>query len=373
MHVLYFSRDYTPHDYRFLSALAETDHEITSLRLERCGRQLEGRQLPSRIKQVDWRGGRKPVRWLDGWCLLADLRRVIRQVQPDLIHAGPIQKTAFLVALGGFKPLVSMSWGSDLLRDADLNWWTRWVTRYTLNHTAVLLGDCLAVRKKAEALGFPVEHVVLFPWGVDLQLFSPGSGEDFREQLGWQNAFVLLSVRSWEPLYGVDLLVKAFTRTAHQIPELRLMLLSGGSQAEQIRQTLVENGVVERVCFGDQVNNEDLPRYYRAADLYISASHSDGSSVSLMEALACGTPALVSDIPGNREWINHNEHGWLFADGDEDALAEGILQAVQWRQLFKKIGSSARALAEERADWRMNFRQLENAYKLALEMNASER
>ena len=58
---------------------------------------------------------------------------------------------------------------------------------------------------------------------------------------------------------------------------------------------------------------------YRAADLYLSASHSDGSSVSLMEALGCGLPVLVSDIPGNREWVTDGEQGWLFPDGDDAA------------------------------------------------------
>ena len=65
------------------------------------------------------------------------------------------------------------------------------------------------------------------------------------------------------------------------------------------------------------------------ADLYISPSHVDGSSVSLMEALACGLPCLVSDIPANQEWVREGENGWLFPDGDDERLAGKILAAVQ--------------------------------------------
>ena len=107
-----------------------------------------------------------------------------------------------------------------------------------------------------------------------------------------------------------------------------------------------EGGVEERVHFPGQVSQTDLPRYYRSADLYLSASHCDGTSISLLEALACGRPALVSDIPGNREWITPGVEGWLFPDGDETALAEAIEQAASnpWR--LSQIGEAARRLAE---------------------------
>ena len=84
----------------------------------------------------------------------------------------------------------------------------------------------------------------------------------------------------------------------------------------------MNGGVLDRVQFGGQVSQRDLPRWYHKADLYISPSHIDGSSVSLMEALACGLPALVSDIPANREWVSEGVNGWLFPDGNADILAD---------------------------------------------------
>ena len=119
--VIYFSRDYTTHDYRFLSALAKTQYEIFFLRLERRHPQLEDRPLPSGVSQVSWIGGKRASNFYDGPRLLIDLSRVINRFNPDLIHAGPLQSSAFLVALSGFKPLISMSWGYDLLQDANRN------------------------------------------------------------------------------------------------------------------------------------------------------------------------------------------------------------------------------------------------------------
>lgn len=371
MKVLYFSRDYTPHDHRFLSALAQTPHTIYYLRLERQSRQLEDRPLPPQVEQVVWQGGRQPVGWRDYPRLLADLRRVIRRLQPDVIHAGPIQSAAFLAALSGFHPLVSMSWGSDLLLDADRSAWMRWVTRFTLRRTTVLAADCRTVLEKAAQFGFPPQRVVLFPWGVDLARFQPGRADAFRARRGWQDAFVVLSLRTWEPLYGVDVVARGFARAARQNPRLRLLLLGGGSQAGLIRSIFEQEGVQEQVFFGGQVNGDDLPQYYQAADLYVSASHSDGSSVSLMEALASGLPVLVSDIPSNREWITPGREGWLFADGDDRALSEGILRAAGQPEGLKEMRLAARRLAEERANWQVNFQRLLDAYQLALEIEQS--
>lgn len=367
MRVLYFTRAYTPHDHRFLSALAESGQEVFYLPLENDGKVLEDRPLPPQVEHLHWQGGSGRFRWRDVPARALELRRILRRVNPDVIHAGPVQTCAFVAALAGVTPLVTMSWGSDLLKDAFSSGWMKWVTRFTLRASHVLVGDCLAVRDAAVGFGFPAEQVVLFPWGVHLERFHPlREPSPLRERLGWQDAFVVLSLRSWEPIYGVETVVDAFAQAFEEEPRLRLILLGQGSLAGRIQQRLHQRQLHEVVYLGGQVNQDDLPRFYQAADLYVSASHSDGSSVSLMEALASGLPVLVSDIPGNREWVTPGEAGWLFPVEDAHALAQGILRAVREPETLKDMRIRARRLAEERADWRKNFPKLLEAYRMAL-------
>ena len=92
----------------------------------------------------------------------------------------------------------------------------------------------------------------------------------------------------------------------------------------------------------------------------------DGSSVTLMEALASGLPCLVSDIPGNKEWVEDGLNGWLFRDGDVDDLAAKILNAIQNRKSFQTIGEAARKTAEEKANWQKNFGKLLQIYERLL-------
>lgn len=335
---------------------------------------MEDRPLPPQVLLASWRGGRIPFRWRDTPALVVSLRQVIAAVKPDIIHAGPVQTCAFLASLSGFKPLVTMSWGSDLLKDADRNAWMRLVTRWTLRRTAALVGDCRAVQQKAAEFGFAPNRVTLFPWGVDLDRFQPLHGErTLRQRLGWQDSFVLLCLRSWEPIYGVDVALRGFALAARQEPRLRLILLGGGSQAGLIHQIIEENELRDRVYLGGQVRQADLPGYYQESDLYLSASHSDGTSVSLLEALACGKPVLVSDIPGNREWITQEQEGWLFPDGSVDFLADTILRAVHAPERLPGMSLAARRLAESRADWQKNFQRLLAAYQNILPRKATPR
>jgi glycosyltransferase involved in cell wall biosynthesis len=360
MRLLYFSRDYTTHDHRFLTALSKTQHQVYFLRLEDGGHVLEDRPLPDGIEPVAWAGGKQPARLKDGLLLLDSLRQVIKSLNPDLIHAGPIQRSAFLAALTGFHPLVSASWGYDLLHDAAINPFWDLATRYTLNRSDAFVGDCDTIRKLAVSYGMAEERIVTFPWGIDLTHFNFATPKQMNA-----STFSLLSTRSWEPIYGIDVIARAFVIASRKCPELRLTLLGGGSQYAPIRQILLVGGVFEKVRFPGQVTYADLPAYYHDADLYIGASHSDGTSISLLEAFAAGTPVIVPDIPGNREWVTPGENGWLFPDGDAEALASAILNAVDQRQKLSEMGQRAKQLAQRRADWSRNFPQLEKAYVIA--------
>jgi glycosyltransferase involved in cell wall biosynthesis len=370
MRIIYFSKNYTPHDYRFLSSLSKTEHEIYYLKLEETQRQIEDRPVPENIQQILWAGGQREFRWRDVPRLILDLRRIIKEIKPDLIHAGPIQNCAFIAALSGFHPILAMSWGYDLVMDADKSAWMQWVTRYTLKRSAFFVSDANVSRDKAVAFGMEPERTVIFPWGTDIEHFTRKTFKRVAlrpkgvSKGSNVKTFTLFCSRTWEAIYGVDVLAKAFVKVANINSEVNLILLGGGSQGAKIRQILMNGGVMERVHFGGHVVQADLPRWYHMADLYISPSHVDGSSVTLMEALASGLPCLVSDIAGNREWIEDGVNGWLFRDGDVDDLSEKILNAIKNRKSFKKIGEAARRTAELKADWKKNFGKLLEVYRV---------
>jgi L-malate glycosyltransferase len=411
MRIIYFSLDYTPHDHRFLSALSASAHKIFYVRLQQGPRQTESRPVPENIEIVQWAGGQKPFAWSNLPKLTLAFRDLVKKIKPDLIHAGPIQTCALIAVLSGFRPLLTMSWGFDLMKDVHRGKWWAFATRYTLKRSTYFTSDAQVTRDMAVKYGMDPAKTVVFPWGVDLEHFKPAEDEEPKTKDGGRRTkdggrrtkdggrrtkdggrrtkdekqtvddalsvighsssvvrppskgFTLFCNRSWEANYGVDVLARAFVTVARQREDVSLMLLGGGSQGPTIRKILLSGGVEDRVSFPGQINNADLPRYYHMADIYISPSHVDGSSVSLMEALACGLPCLVSDIPANKEWVQEGYNGWLFPDGDHDALAAKILQAIEQREKLTEIAQKARATAEEKADWPKNVQVLLDAYE----------
>ncbi len=123
-----------------------------------------------------------------------------------------------------------------MLLDACRDEVWRWVTKYTLERADSLLADCLAVRDKArEFASFENSQVVLLPWGVDLKRFRPGADSTgLRARLGWEDSFVVLSTRSWEPIYNIETVVKGFARAHKLNSKIKLILMGDGSDAPRI-------------------------------------------------------------------------------------------------------------------------------------------
>lgn len=357
--LLYFSRGYTTHDRRYLQSFVESGCQVSYLRL--LDERLDARTLPKGVALVNWVGDGRPLKTLfDYFVRYIALRRILSDVCPQVVIAGPVQTCAFLIALAGHKPLVAMSWGSDLLVDADRDRWTRAVTRHTLRHSQGALGDCRAVRDKIHAFShLSDDRIVTFPWGIDLQRFAlRSSALSLRRDLRWTDNPVVISTRSWEPIYAVDVLVRAFARVHKQHPEARLLLLGDGSQGPMIHGLISDLNLTDIVYAPGRVPYELLPDYFCLANLYVSSALSDGTSVSLLEAMACGLPVVVTNCPGNVEWVEPGKNGWLVAPGDAIALADALNAALADPARLTPMKQSNITLARNRADWNRNFPQL---------------
>jgi glycosyltransferase involved in cell wall biosynthesis len=366
MRILYCSRQYTTHDLRFLKRLAASPYEIHFLRLESGGTPLETRSLPPEVHVVEWNSDVRtpagPDRW---WRLLPHFEDAVQRVRPDLIHAGPVQSLGLLSAVIGFRPLLVASWGYDLLIDANRDAYWRWMTRYALERSDMLLCDSTTVRRAAQSItAYPDERIVQFPWGIDLDVFRPGDRRRaIRMRLGWEGQHVVLSTRTWEELYGIDVLLEAFFQAHKADQNLRLMLLATGSARDTVANFVARHQLEGVVHCPGQTPHPELVGYYEAADVYISCAHSDGSSISLLEALAMGLPVVVTDIPSNREWVVHGVNGWLGTDGDPASFASALLNAVHVGGAAKEqMGRRNRALAEDRANWSQNVEKLLAGY-----------
>lgn len=352
--VLYISRDYTTHDYRFLDSFVRAGWAPVHLPI--VGGRLETRPLPAGASAFPSLGDRADRS--ASWRTKRDrFVSVMAQVLPDVVLAGPVQSGAFIAALARARPLIAVSWGTDLLVDADATAFSKFVTRHTLSSSDAVFGDCRAVREAVRRnSGIEDERIVTFPWGIDLLRFTPGpSSSTLRHDRGWEGNEIFISTRSWEPVYAIDVLVRAFAEVVRHRPTARLLLLGDGSEERTIRSLVTELQIGECIHMAGRVPYDLLADYFRAADVYVSSALSDGTSVSLLEAMACGLPVVVSDSFGNLEWVEEGVNGRLAKAGDADSLCGSMLALLDDGSNRSVMSAANVATARERANWDANF------------------
>ena len=147
-------------------------------------------------------------------------------------------------------------------------------------------------------------------------------------------------------------------------PQLRLGLLGAGPQEERIRARIRELHLEALVCCPGMLAAPELRRWLAAADIYLATPPSDGTSVSLLEAMLYRLPVVVTDNPGNREWVTDGINGYLVPANDAPTLAEALGRLGQDAGLSERLGTQGHARVVERADWRRNLSRLFAAYDL---------
>ncbi len=345
--------------------MAKSGRDVWFLPFADSSFQYESRPFPEKINKLPPLLKNKDAPGIFEWArLIFRFRERVRESKPDLIHAGPVQTGAFVASICKSTPLLVVSWGSDVLVFPDKNRWMRWITKFTLKRADMVLGDCDAVRERVLSLS-PLrdEQVVFFPWGIDVQQFTPRKSKiGLRKKLNWENFFVVISTRAFEPIHGPFVFLEAIKRAKKSRSNIRVIMLGDGSLRSRVEKFIDENELARYIHLPGQMPNHQLVDYFNEADLYVSATFSDGTSVSLLEAMGCGLPVVVVDEYGNREWVAPGKNGWLYPSGDAEILGETILQAYQKRREREKMSLENRMLVEKQANWTKNVVQLFDAY-----------
>jgi glycosyltransferase involved in cell wall biosynthesis len=291
-----------------------------------------------------------------------ELQRAVESAAADgrPVLAGPLDTvTRHLVDTG--VRLIGLSWGydlHDLHRDgADLTW---------LRRLDGLIVDSDANRAIAVSAGVDAARITFLPWGVDLAVFAfHGPGVD-AFQLGVPpHAPLVLSLRAHEAIYRVSDILEAFARVPRpdglheDVPDPYLIVGHTGSLTSALRQQAEDLGVTSRIRFIGSVPEPELAPLLTRAACYVTAAEVDGTSVTLLQAMACGTPVVASATPGNLGWIVDGVTGFTFPTGDTAALAAALADVIA--SYPTRVALRARERVAADADWHANLGRLQRA------------
>lgn len=290
------------------------------------------------------------------WFLrLPALRRVVRELAPDIVHAHYITSYGMWGAACGRRPLVLTAWGSDILVTPRHNSVLKELTGWTLRRASLITADSRDVL--AEIRGYR-PHGALHEifWGADTERFRPYDGS--REP-----GFHIASMRSWEPNYRIDVVVRAFAQfvAARPASAAVLHLFGGGSQATSLHELVTHLKIAEKVSWHGWLAPQELADRLAACDLSVTVPESDATSVSLLESMACGLPVIVSDLPANRQWVT-SRGGHVIPVGDVDSLVAAMCAEFDDAPMRERKGTFNRARIEELGSTRRQMDRMAELY-----------
>lgn len=291
------------------------------------------------------------------------IRKLIRQIKPDILHAHTITTEGYICALTGFHPFVVTIWGSDIYIRPHKGWDEKLFTQLVLKKADLVTADSQDQIDAAVALGGNPDKSAVIQWGVDLNVFHPLDATEIRTRLGFGDDPVILSPRKFTPLYNIDIILNAFNDVLKSIPAAKLIITGSGDGEEEVKAQVKALNLTEKVHFTGYVDYDDLPLYLAAADVSVSVPSSDGTAMAVLEALACETPLIVSDLPSNREWIEDGINGLIVPVRDQAALHDRILDVLLDREEYRtRFREQNRPLVEARADREAHMKKMDDIY-----------
>jgi PEP-CTERM/exosortase A-associated glycosyltransferase len=299
------------------------------------------------------------------------IEQIARRVRPHLLHAhSPVLNAIPALRVGRRLDIpvvyeVRASWEDAAVdhgtaRPGGLRYrLSRALETWALKRADAITTICEGLRNDIVGRGIPAGKVTVIPNAVDSEAFSVDGRPDseLRRQLGLDSALVLGFIGSFYAYEGLAVLLRALPLMLAQNAAVRVLLVGGGRQEEELKRLAGELGVATQVIFAGRVPHGEVQRYYDLIDVLVYPRMSIRltelvTPLKPLEAMAQGRLLVASDVGGHRELIRHGETGVLFKAGDPAALAAAVLDLVGHRERWAALKASARRFVEQERNWR---------------------
>lgn len=257
------------------------------------------------------------------------------------------------------KPLIVTIHGSDLRLAMERQGVLRRLFVFVCKRANHLSCVSEIQKKEMEAVGFREKDITVIPMGVDQEFIEARKRRNDKPK---NQSFTILSNRNLLPIYNLSLLIQSIPLVLKEEPQTRFLIAGNGLEREKIEKEVRDLNVDKSVQFLGSVPHEEMSGLLTKADIYVSTSLYDGTSVSLLEAMAAGVFPIVTDITSNREWIRDGENGFLVPVNDEQYLANKIIDAIRDKGLLEKAREENRSISEEKTLWPVCIEKMKEIY-----------
>jgi glycosyltransferase involved in cell wall biosynthesis len=285
------------------------------------------------------------------------IRRLLKKIKPDLLHAHYATSFGLLAVLSGFHPLVVSAWGSDVLVAPKQSVLLKLVVELVLKKADALTSDSSYMSKRMlELLKGRPKTLKTVTMGVSREWFTS-------LPQGSKNELQILSLRGHQVIYNIDIILQAMAAVRRAIPEAVLIVAGEGPETDKLQTLARSLGILKQVKFVGQLPHAQVQDYLNQSAISVSVPSSDATAVSLLETMACGSFPVVSDLPANREWVEDGVNGLIVGIRDAADLSQALIRALQESVLRRNAIELNRQKIQAKAIWEDNMAEMEELYR----------
>ncbi len=258
----------------------------------------------------------------------------IKAFKPQLLHAHYATRYGLLGSfLKGHRPLFISFWGSDIFDFPRKSIFHKWFIQYILKVPKEVFSTSHCMAKEINK--YTRRNINVIPFGVDMNKYFNST----KTLKPTSSTIVLGNVKHLYPESGTDYLLRAFKTTSDHYPNLtfKLLIIGEGYFLKDLQSLADELSISDSVTFLGQVMNEKIPEYLNMMDIYIAPSIKESFGVSVVEAMACKIPVIVSDAPGLKEVVQDNISGIIVPKKNSTAIFNSIVTILENKQLKNKL------------------------------------
>lgn len=245
-----------------------------------------------------------------------EIKKQIELFEPSIIHIHQANSYAFFSLLAcrkSFIPTVLTAWGSDVLILPKSNFLLKKMVRFNLRNADFLTSDSIYMAQEMEKIAPLKNRIIIANFGIDV---TPTNCE--KENIVYSN-------RLHKKLYRVDKIIEAFSLFyTNNNTDWKLVIAATGTETDILKIKAAELNLEHAIEFVGWIQKEDNEKWYSKAKIWVSIPESDATSISLLEAMACGCIPVVSDLPANREWIQSGLNGIIVNDLESDFISDAL-------------------------------------------------
>jgi glycosyltransferase involved in cell wall biosynthesis len=261
------------------------------------------------------------------------LKKAIKEYAPDIIHIHQANSYAFLTiraAKGLGIPIITTLWGSDVLLMPKRNILLRKMFQYIIENSNRLTADAKILRDEAEKYTPHKLNITIVNYGIE---FIP---------ISTKKENIIYSNRLHKPIYNIERIIKDFAEYNIE-GNYKLIVGAVGEETEKLKTITKQLNGKENITFCGWLTKEDNIINYAKSKIYVSIPDSDGTAISLLEAMYYECLPIVSDLPANKEWIEDGKNGIIVSSNDENIFNRineiDIEKAIIFnRNLIKQMG-----------------------------------